>query len=354
VLDGLDDVDWASLTHAYGPATDVPGQLRALAGPESAAALEALYGNIYHQGTTYPASAAAVPFLFELAPARPEVISLLASMAIGFDEDVLPHGVPPYYAQDPTYAAIATRVATAHDWLSFEPAETARLLAWFPSAAAESLPALWARAEPLPGAAGEAAPPGEGGEAAAPRAGETGACLLAIGLLGSSRDVAQLAPFIADGDATVRACAAIALARLAPGDLPDGALEALLAAARGEVPEEPGIAFLYDDLRGYAAKALQLLGPEHRARAIDAIAHAFEHSDAVTGLALVHGLLPLAFDGPVTGPLSGDQQRAVEAIRSAPWFSDGTGFGNVTLMLRGYGLELKPKRGRRRWWGRSA
>lgn len=36
LLDGLDEVDWGSLHHAYGPATDVPGLLRALVDPASA------------------------------------------------------------------------------------------------------------------------------------------------------------------------------------------------------------------------------------------------------------------------------------------------------------------------------
>jgi len=26
MLDGLDEIDWSKLKHAYGPATDVPGQ----------------------------------------------------------------------------------------------------------------------------------------------------------------------------------------------------------------------------------------------------------------------------------------------------------------------------------------
>ena len=31
MFDGIDDIDWGSLTHAYGPADDVPGLLRSLA-----------------------------------------------------------------------------------------------------------------------------------------------------------------------------------------------------------------------------------------------------------------------------------------------------------------------------------
>ena len=66
LLDGLDDIDWGSLQHAYGAASDVPGLLRALADPSSASReLErgaqreghsvreqvqwTLWGNVFHQ-----------------------------------------------------------------------------------------------------------------------------------------------------------------------------------------------------------------------------------------------------------------------------------------------------------------
>ncbi|MFD8960916.1 hypothetical protein ACFV0W_29235, partial [Streptomyces anulatus] len=60
----LDARPWASYTHAYGSAEDVPGCLRALAGDDDAAAEEAqseLYGSILHQGSVYEASATAGP-----------------------------------------------------------------------------------------------------------------------------------------------------------------------------------------------------------------------------------------------------------------------------------------------------
>jgi hypothetical protein len=69
MLEGLDRIDWGSLGHAYGPATDVPGQLRALASADKKTRDDALYelfGNIWHQGTVYEASSPAVPFLIEL------------------------------------------------------------------------------------------------------------------------------------------------------------------------------------------------------------------------------------------------------------------------------------------------
>src|SRR5688500_6475339 len=91
MLDGLDTTDWASLTHAYGPATDVPDLLRALLSPDPEEREEAVYelfGNIWHQGTVYPASAAAVPFSYELlvapgAQPKSEIAHLIASIATG-------------------------------------------------------------------------------------------------------------------------------------------------------------------------------------------------------------------------------------------------------------------------------
>jgi hypothetical protein len=92
-LVGLHDIDWASLSHAYGSAADVPGQLEAVAtgsAPQREKALWELWGNIHHQGTVYEASAYAVPFLASLAmdetlpsAARTELIALIAAIAAG-------------------------------------------------------------------------------------------------------------------------------------------------------------------------------------------------------------------------------------------------------------------------------
>jgi hypothetical protein len=72
MLEGLDQIDWCKLTHAYGEASDVPGLLRQLASSaldERESAMHALHGNIWHQGTVYEATACAVPFLIELLAA---------------------------------------------------------------------------------------------------------------------------------------------------------------------------------------------------------------------------------------------------------------------------------------------
>ncbi|SHM71036.1 hypothetical protein [Cryptosporangium aurantiacum] len=70
VLKGLDAVAWDALSHAYGSAEDVPGMLRRAAAAdaeEAAAAVEELNGSVFHQGSVYSATVAAVPFLVRLA-----------------------------------------------------------------------------------------------------------------------------------------------------------------------------------------------------------------------------------------------------------------------------------------------
>lgn len=91
MLEGLDRLDWGQLSHAYGAAGDVPRLLRALASPDVETREEAVhefFGSIWHQGTVYSATAAAVPFLIELLQACPvsprvEILLLLQSIAGG-------------------------------------------------------------------------------------------------------------------------------------------------------------------------------------------------------------------------------------------------------------------------------
>jgi hypothetical protein len=90
MLDGLDDRDWHGLSHAYGPADDVPDTLRALAEGKTSAedAAGVFWGNIWHQGTVYEATAYAVPFLLQLLQEerivdREWLLLLLNSLASG-------------------------------------------------------------------------------------------------------------------------------------------------------------------------------------------------------------------------------------------------------------------------------
>ncbi|MFH8709778.1 hypothetical protein [Streptomyces zaomyceticus] len=86
--DGIDAIAWDTLRHAYGPATDVPAQLRALYRPEdSRTAADQLLTNIHHQGGTVVSSAvAALPFVVRAAAdpevtARADLLELIACLA---------------------------------------------------------------------------------------------------------------------------------------------------------------------------------------------------------------------------------------------------------------------------------
>ena len=73
----LDDSRWATLTHAYGHAADIP-PLLAKAGEDTRPGHEPgstwfdLWSALCHQGDTYTASYAAVPHLIALAPGHLE------------------------------------------------------------------------------------------------------------------------------------------------------------------------------------------------------------------------------------------------------------------------------------------
>ncbi|MFH8473152.1 HEAT repeat domain-containing protein [Streptomyces sp. NPDC018000] len=98
---GIDEVDWASMEHAYGPADDVPAMLRGLASADPAereAALDGMYGAVHHQGDVYACTLACIPFLFELVADpgirdRGSIVELLTSIGgidlDGDDEDEL-------------------------------------------------------------------------------------------------------------------------------------------------------------------------------------------------------------------------------------------------------------------------
>lgn len=97
----LTTIPWATLQHAYGPATDLPNQLLALQSPGKQARTDAydqLYSNIYHQSDRYEATAYAVPYILSIlastaTPDRPRLFCLLLDLALGIPADELPLGV---------------------------------------------------------------------------------------------------------------------------------------------------------------------------------------------------------------------------------------------------------------------
>lgn len=93
---GLDDVDWASMGHAYGSAEDVPDMLRRMVSDdpgERGKAFSEFHGAVHHQGDVYDCTVAAVPFLIHAlrhpaARDKDDLMALLAGVG-GVDIDDL-------------------------------------------------------------------------------------------------------------------------------------------------------------------------------------------------------------------------------------------------------------------------
>jgi hypothetical protein len=103
MLTNLNNIPWASLTHAYGPAIDVPDLIKNLASTNEVKrkyALNELYGNIFHQGSRYEATPHVIPFILQLLQqdevgGKDELIVLLVHLALGYTDELLPIGIDP-------------------------------------------------------------------------------------------------------------------------------------------------------------------------------------------------------------------------------------------------------------------
>lgn len=120
---GLDQINWTALSHAYGAADNIPALLRERASADPTTAAEAegeLFGNIWHQGTVYEATAYAVPFLVELLERRETcdragLVLLLANIARG-RSFLEAHGDIPYFAQDANEPETKAKLAEELAW----------------------------------------------------------------------------------------------------------------------------------------------------------------------------------------------------------------------------------------------
>jgi hypothetical protein len=120
MLEGLDAIDWSELTHAYGSAQDVPGLLRDLA-DGSQEAISIFYGNIWHQGTVYEATAPTVPFLLEIladpgCACRCGILALLGQLATG-SSYLAAHQDLEWYRNERNTDEFRGQVQREHQWV---------------------------------------------------------------------------------------------------------------------------------------------------------------------------------------------------------------------------------------------
>ncbi|MFJ2598666.1 HEAT repeat domain-containing protein [Streptomyces erythrochromogenes] len=352
-LAGLDDVSWSQLQHAYGMADDVPRHLRAMQAGDRAEGdfrPSALLVNcIVHQGTRFEAAVYTVPFLVRMAldprlANRHRFVSLLASIAIGLDNNYLPNG----YDAEAERAELAEMAGEADDWAQWiaEPAgdeerrkraatyrqvlkdveaversyaavrealpalnvlltsedpelraTTAYLLAWFPASAAESGPLLQAfvAREVSPGAAA------------------TG--LVALGLLGEPAAASFIEGYLDSPLAELRWGAAFALNRL--GNTRPVVTDVLIEAVARPPEGETTMPFLGGAYGGLAVMALEGTPAGSTPRAVDAMLAGLARCTGIEMHGdrhrLAHALFPQVFPGhPAEPPQAFSQLNSVQ------------------------------------------
>jgi hypothetical protein len=398
----MDEIDWGVLEHAYGPAKDVPESIRALASPdadEREKARHTLYGNIFHQGTRYQATAYAVPFLLELlaepaTPDRAELAHLLTMLAVGYDEQWLPdtfpvercradavggqellRAAPPVvdeWAEDDGededdedeedrysyYESLSDEDASAlYSYVVLAAYDAVRAgVPLFRSLVADDDPALrtaaaYALAWFPEDAAGNLAalvpatvPAGDdpGSLLAA------GCALVALGLLGraggTADAVAAATAALADDRDLVRWGAAVALAGLQGPDVGREAVAELLTWAGGLAGERDDVPFLRGDIGGVAVLALRHLGDAHAAVVFDALLSRLRAVSCMPAVTVLYEVLRRAWpDGklPEDTPFAAltlSQQRAVRLLAESPstWrYRDLNGLFGNFTMLLG-------------------
>ncbi|GLZ80813.1 hypothetical protein Afil01_56200 [Actinorhabdospora filicis] len=345
MLDGLDDIDWAKLSHAYGSAGDVPRQLRELASPDEETrhgALGELFANIYHQGTRYKATPKAVPFLWELAADpgigdRDAILRLLALVTVGFDEQHLPGGFDLDELRDAARGGEALAVYGSRSWakllysihravskgthiaaglLSDADAgvrcSAAYVLAWFPD-----------RPGHVPALLGLASDPVDAVAATA---------IVAASLIGG-----EVPPALLDDERRpVRWAASVALAGTG-----DARAIAELTSWLSEGGEPLDVPFLEGNVRALAALALERAGGD----VFDVLLDGLTRLTGTEALTVAYRVLAMAFPEPVAagvafGALPERQRRVVRALAHArgPWLIGTSSFGNFGILMRETGL----------------
>jgi HEAT repeat protein len=369
MLDQLDCVPWAELTHAYGSASDVPGQIRALRSSDPKVrekALWKLYGNIFHQGTRYQATPHAVPFLYELlrdpeSPERDRIAYLLVNLALGYEEAYLPDGVSlaaftrylenadsqlspseraecESYGCEPRvelecYLAVEKGVPVLMKLVDDSETQVCRAavysLAWFPRHAEATLPCLRRVIESEVDDVG------------------TANAILSIGLLArgseGTSDLAALSSFLKHSTLLVRTAAAIALAS---EPLNDSVLAVLIDAVMSPSQLQGMNRFNEGNLAGYASLVLARGGASNRDKVVPAICETLKKVNPYQSLDVTRALLGLVLAGkpaPMKNASSGSLDPVeLMALRTIAehggWKIGGGVFANYSELVRAFGL----------------
>lgn len=387
MFEKLDNIDWAALNHAYGSAADVPELLRDLNSDDDdirGNAFYTAYGNIFHQGTRYQATAPTVPFLIEILDreeyaAKDELMYLMAHLIMGYDEYYLPFGfrgaiakmrhdlaeLKAAPAEPPDEEEEGGEWESDEDWLSWlvditdetrrgEPRyirllgsddERVRvaasfLLSWLPEDFDLFAPSLWELAQNDPEDTVRAN------------------ALIALALAADDEAfVADYADAVAGllraGEPIVQFAAAVALGTRCFEDAPDGVVQVLLdAVARaGASTEEESdasddwyIAWYGGEYGTYATDVLAIVSRDEPQRVLRAVGDALGGMDTIqaanAATTMIAMLFPEGFQGDDAEDLDQMGYEFLEVLARVrnPWFLGDASFANFTMMMGEFGL----------------
>jgi hypothetical protein len=369
LLDGLDGVPWGELSHAYGPATDVPDLLRTLVDPERAPpgirkaaeredktireeVIWRLYGNVFHQGTVWQVTPHVIPFFVEILADGPRdaelqrfVLEYLHHLALGYPQDIYPELVDPAThfaaadaprenAEDPIDPAIMAGYARD----CYRGVEAALpVIARFatdeaPTVALEAIAVLASfRSEVSIATLRRVVEQQEGRRLAV--------ALVALAQLDPAATVPRARELLGDRDRFTAVHAAAALVLADPDHVPEAAVQ-VLTQPLDDLVEEPSP--MTDSVGKLVSACLARLPARHVERVVRAIAGSLASSNAMTNLASTSSLLELVLaEGAPSeaSELTSLQRTALELIVEHGAFdADGIEFGNYSLLLFDFGL----------------
>ncbi|MCR9165860.1 MAG: HEAT repeat domain-containing protein [Nannocystaceae bacterium] len=312
MLEGLDDVPWAKLRHALGPADDVPDLVRDLASDDDERRAKAqydLYGTLWSHGTVYEATPHAIPFLVEILEHaeyvdRPWLLIYLSALANGASHHEV-HQLHGIYDEERDTAEFAAKIAQDQSWVDGAKRAVRKGLPTYQRLLSHDDPATRASAAFLLGGLRDDAPTTIAvlsGRLASESVPVVRASVAeALGTLGDEplTRVRLLDLVEHDNAPYVRWAAARSLAFLAADDVDDAVVEALVFALKDPSSIEPLHAespWAEENTPAATARALLAVGPDKGARAVPALAKMLAGSDPSSALAIAETLLGLAFD----------------------------------------------------------
>jgi HEAT repeat protein len=357
MLEGLEDVSWAKLRHALGPADDVPDLVRDLASEDPdrrAKAQYDLYGTLWSHGTVYEATPHAIPFLVELLEHaahldRPWLLIYLSALANGASHHEV-HQLHGIYDEERNTPEFAAKIAQEQSWVGGAKQAVRLGLATYQRLLSHDDPSTRAAAAFLLGGLRDDAPTTIavlGGRLASESVPVVRASVAeALGSLGDEplTRVRLLDLVEHDNAPYVRWAAARSLAYIVSGDADDAVVEALLFALKDPSSIEPMHAespWADENTPAATARALLAIGSRKAGHAVPALAKLLAGSDPSSALAIAEALLGLAFE--VGGSISAEfedldstQQLVVRTLAhsDAAWMMGG----NMSSLLDRYHL----------------